>query len=113
MCPAMNHTENMYDTRGMCPGPEPDGETPASENPAFLSACMSNASDHAAAKGWRLGKFILTHSDVWGFVFRIDIQSKYQVQHFEFSHRFVYWSAEEDDTVVGSALFPGYGLKPL
>jgi len=94
----MNHTERLY------PGPVPDGETPVSENPAFVSACMSVVSGRAALRGWRLGNSILTHSDVWGFVFRIDIQSRYQVQNSAVSHRFICWSAEEDDTVMGTAI---------
>ncbi len=54
--------------------------------------------------GCHLGSYILTHSDVWGFVFRIDIQSKYQIQSSKPTHRFICWSAEEDDTVAGTAL---------
>jgi hypothetical protein len=90
------------------PGLEPDGETPVSENPSFVSACLSIASRDAAALGWRLGKSILTYSYVWGFVFRIDIQSKYQIQNSKLTHRFICWSAEEDDKVAGTALIPGY-----
>jgi hypothetical protein len=97
----------------MYPGPEPDGETPVPENSAFVSACMSVVSDRAAAMGWRLGNSILTHSDVWGFVFRIDLKSKYRVQNSGLSHRFVCWSAEEDDTVAGTALLSGLRLKSL
>jgi hypothetical protein len=103
----MNYTEIM------CPGPVPDGETPVSENPAFVSACMSTVSDHAAAIGWSFGNSILTHSDIWGFVFRIDLQSKYRVENSRISHRFVCWSAETDDAIMGTALFPGLELKPL
>ncbi len=97
----------------MHPGPEPDGETPVSDNPAFVSACMSVVLRDAAVMGCRLGSYILTHSDVWGFVFRIDLQSKYRIQSSKPTHRFICWSAEEDDKVAGTALIPGYKLKPL
>jgi hypothetical protein len=110
---AMNHIKSTNYTERMYPGPEPDGETPVSENRSFISACMSTASRDAAAMGWRLGKSILTHSDIWGFVFRIDIQSKHQTQGSKPTHRFICWSAEGDDTVAGTALVPGYKLKPL
>ncbi len=103
----MNQTERRY------PGPVPDGETPVLENPTFVNACMSVVSGRAASIGWRLGKSILTRSDVWGFVFRIDLQSKHQVQSAEVGHRFICWRAQEDDAVMGSALIPGRNLKPL
>lgn len=95
------------------PAPAPDNEMPVAEAPAFVQACMSIASRDAAAMGWSLGNSVLTRSDIWGFVFRIDLKSGGQSQNSGFSHRFVCWSAEEDDTVAGSALFPAWGLKPL
>jgi hypothetical protein len=109
----MSHTNNLNRSERICPAPEPDGETPVPENPAFLSACMRKISTRAALSGARLGKSLLTHSEIWGFVFRIDIQSKAKAQNPEFNHRFICWSAEEDDAVMGTALIPGYKLKPL
>lgn len=103
----------MSDAERMFPGPVPDGETLASENPAFVSACMTIASGDAEAVGWRLGKSILTHSDIWGFVFRIDIETKHQDQSAQLVRRFICWSAEEKDTVAGTAMISGRKLKPL
>jgi hypothetical protein len=111
----MNETESsaMSDTENMCPGPVPDGETPAPENPAFVSACISVISSDAAATGWHLGNSILTHNDVWGFVFRIDIQPEPRTENSERVSRFVCWSAEEDDTVAGTAVYSARKIKPL
>lgn len=105
----------MSDTQNtnMCPDPEPDGETRVHDNPAFVNKCMSNISNRATSLGWRLGNSILTRSDVWGFVFRIDLRSRREVQSSEISHRFICWSAEKDDTIAGTALVPAFKLKPL
>jgi hypothetical protein len=97
----------------MCPGPEPEGERPVSGNPAFVDACMSNVSSRRKSNDWRLGNSVVTHSDEWGYVFRIDFQSSDQIQGSEISHRLVCWSAEEGDAVAGTALYPGLGLKSL
>ncbi len=109
----VNDAENMNPMETMYPGPEPENETPVFENAAFVSACMSKVSDRPALTGWFLGNSILTHSDVWGFVFRIDFQSANQVKSSEISLRFICWSAEEDNTVAGTALVPGNKLQPL
>jgi hypothetical protein len=97
----------------LCPGPEPENEMPVLEKPDFVAACMSKASDRAALTGWRLGNSTLTHSDIWGFVFRIDFQSANHLKGSEISHRLVCWSADEGNTVAGTALVPGYKLQPL
>lgn len=74
---------------------------------------MSKVSSRAELMGLRLGRSALTHSDIWGFVFRIDLRSRNQSQSAEISHRFVCWSAEKDDVVMGTVLIPGFKLKPL
>lgn len=109
----MDYKDNMKRMGIECPGPEPEGETPAPENQAFVSACMSAASARAASVGWRLGKSILTHSDAWGFLFRIDLQSPDESQNLYVSHRLVFWSAGKAPTIAGTALFPDFDLKPL
>jgi hypothetical protein len=93
----MNDTERMY------PLAEPDKETVA-DNPAFVSACMARVSARAAAVGWRLGNSILTHSDIWGFVFRIDIQIEGEGHYPEFAQRYICWSGDQDDSIAGTAV---------
>lgn len=103
----------MNETQRLCPGPAPEGETGAAENPAFVSACMSVVSDHAAAYGWRLRNSMLTHSDVWGFVWRIDFLTKDQDPDSKFVARMVCWSAQEHATVVGTATYFAQPLEPF
>lgn len=107
----MKHADTAYYSH-LCPGPEPDNETLVSENPAFVDACMTAVSSYATPEE-RFGNSLLTHSDVWGYIFRIDFQSDNQTGSVQTSRRFLYWSAEEPDSIAGIALFPGHGLKPL
>lgn len=103
----------MNETQQFCPGPKPDGETAVAENPPFVSACMSLASGEAASLGGRLGKSLLTHSDIWGFIWRVDFQTKYLGQDGKFVIRFVCWSGEDDNAIMGTATYPAMGLEPL
>jgi len=103
----------MNETQQLCPGPKPDGETVVPENPAFVSACMSLASSDAASVGLRLGKSLLTHSDIWGFIWRVDFQTKDFEQDNKFVIRFVCWSAEDNNAVMGTATYPAMGLEPF
>jgi hypothetical protein len=82
------------------------------ENPAFVSACMSIASSHAAALGWRLGRSILTHSDIWGLVWRIDFQVKGQSQDSKLINRFICWGTV-DGEVLGTATTCSLNIAPL
>jgi hypothetical protein len=103
----MNDAEKTY------PGPEPNGETPVSENPAFVSACMAVVATTVAPTRWRPGNFIITHSSDWGFVFRIDLLADYRAKNSALVNRFVCWSADENDTVLGTILYSSRRLKPL
>jgi len=94
----------------MYPSPALDGEAPVAESPAFVAACMSIVSDRAAALGWRLGKSILTHSDVWGLVWRIDFQARGHPKGSHYVNRVICWGSA-DGTVLGTATV--FGQKPL
>jgi hypothetical protein len=102
----MNQTQRLY------PSPVPEGETTAAEEPAFVHACMSTASDLAAAHDWRLGRSILTHSDVWGLVWRIDFRVKDQSQESKLINRFVCWGTA-DGEILGTATVVRQNVEPL
>jgi hypothetical protein len=102
----------MNERQQLCPGPVPESETVVADNPAFVSACVSLASSQAASRGWRLGKSLLTHSDVWGFIWRIDFQLKEQDQDSKSVSRLVFWSAEDNDAINGTATYLT-DLQPL
>lgn len=74
---------------------------------------MSLASSEAASVGGRLEKSLLTHSDIWGFIWRVDFLTSYLGQDGKFVIRFVCWSAEDNDAVMGTATYPAFGLEPF
>jgi len=71
---------------------------------------MSLVSDRAAALGWRLGKSVLTHSNVWGLVWRIDFLAKGHPEGLHDVIRMICWGSA-DGTVLGTATV--FGRKPL
>lgn len=103
----------MNEARNSGPGPIPEGEAGAAENAPFVSTCMAVASDYAEACGWRLRNSVLTRSDIWGFVWRIDFVTKDQDQNSKCVARMVCWSAQGDHTVMGTATYFAQSLEPL
>lgn len=100
----MNETQRLY------PNPEPAGEAAAAENSAFVNACKAVVSDRAAALGWHLGRSILTWSEVWGLVWRIDFKAKDHPESSPLVNRVICWGGP-DGTVSGTATI--FGQKPL
>lgn len=103
----------MNDTQRLYPSPTPDGEMAVTDNPPFVNACMTFASSLAASHGLRFGKSMLTHSDVWGFVWRIDFLVKEQRPDSKQVCRLVCWSAEDNNEIMGTATFVAQLLEPL
>jgi hypothetical protein len=102
----------MIQTQNVCPNPDPGEETPVADSPAFVSRCMSEISKYAAELDWRLGKSLLTHSDTWGLVLRIDFRTKAGYEDSNFMNRTVCWGSA-DGTLVGTATFFGEKFEPL
>jgi len=100
----------MNDTQKLYPSAEPNGETAAAENSVFVNACMSMISDRAAALGWHLGRSLLTRSDVWGLVWRIDFKAKDHPESSPYVNRVICWGSP-DGTVSGTATV--FGQRPL
>jgi hypothetical protein len=103
--------ENEIDK--LIPNAAPGGETPVSDNPVFVSACMARISEDAKQVGWRFGNSILTHSDTWGFVFRIDLHSEHDTPKSKWITRYIYWSGETHDQIIGAALVNCENVDPL
>jgi len=57
---------------GLFPALTPESEEVASADPSFATACLSEASRMAAAANWELGQPVLTRSERWGTICRLD-----------------------------------------
>jgi len=100
----------MKEIKRLFPNPSPEGEAPVTESAVFVRACMSLVSDRAAALGWHLGKSVLTQSNVWGLVWRIDFLAKGHPEGLRDVNRMICWGLA-DGTVLGTATV--FGRKPL
>lgn len=56
------------------PGSIPENETTLPDDPEFSERCMAVLADDAKKLGWKFGKSMLTRSDEWGLVWRVDIE---------------------------------------
>ena len=54
------------------PGPDPQGEPPSSLIHPFADECKSFLAEEAALRHCSYGGALLTHSDKWGLVYRVD-----------------------------------------
>src|SRR6516165_11079464 len=52
----------------------PEGETVVPESPSFLAACLSHSNQMVQSSGWLLGTQLLTRSDKWGAIWRVDFK---------------------------------------
>ena len=43
------------------------------DDPSFVEACMARIAADLESRGWRLGKSIVTRSQEWGLVWRVDL----------------------------------------
>jgi hypothetical protein len=103
----------MSQTPRLTPSVAPIDETVVPDNQSFIDACMSNASDAAAKLGWRLGRSVLTHSYVWGLVWRMDFQMSGEVSNSDFVNRMICWGKAEDGSVSGTLVVFGEKVAPL
>lgn len=102
----MNWMDSSY------PSLVPDGETKVEDNAAFLAACSSKASSFATAHGWYLGGSVLTHSDKWGLVYRIDYRIKGQTPNSSVVNRFICWATPGGE-ILGMAFLCGQNIEAL
>jgi hypothetical protein len=63
----------MDETSKWHPNPTPQCETVVDDEPSLVEACMARIADDVERCGWRLGKSIVTRSEEWGLVWRIDL----------------------------------------
>lgn len=89
----------------------PEGEKIVQGDPSFVAACQERIRYLASTGLWKLGKPLLTHSDKWGLVWRVD---------FEYPHddlaplinRAICWRTD-DGTGVNSEIAIGQQVAPL
>jgi hypothetical protein len=95
------------------PPASPEGETVVADERLFIDACKSAIADQAQTLGWSFGNSVLTHSDRWGLVWRVDFfVIGRPVQHTSLINRAIHWG-KSDGTIDGAAFLFGQQVAPL
>jgi hypothetical protein len=63
----------MTDTSKWHPSSTPQDEIALDDESSFVDECMARIADDVERFGWRLGKSIVTRSNEWGLVWRVDL----------------------------------------
>jgi hypothetical protein len=66
---------------------------------------MARIANDAEQQGWRFGNSILTRSDTWGLVWRIDFQIKDQPTDWPTVNRIVCWRPPGQDGIAATFAF--------
>jgi len=103
----------MNETSEWFPDPTPqEDEVVLDDDPAFVEAYMSRVADDAKQFGWHFGKSILTHSKVWGRVWRIDFATASSRYGGNLVSRAICWQPPES-VDIGLALVIGQAIAKL
>ena len=92
------------------PSLDPDGQIVTADNTAFTEKCLSLIDKFSLGKNWRLRQPLLTRSEKWGVVWRVD----FTISDADSSHlvnRIVCWEVPDGNISMEIAI--GQHLTPL
>jgi hypothetical protein len=89
----------------------PDRETVVAYEPIFVEACTAAFADDAVKFGWSYGKSLLTRSQKWGLVWRVDFVIAERAASSRFVNRAMCWGSAGN--VEGKAVAFGQQIAPL
>lgn len=89
----------------------PKGERVIAGEALFVEACKSVFADEAHRFGWSFGNSILTQSDRWGLIWRVDFSTPGSVKS-TLVNRAICWG-QPDGTVSGNAVLFGQRIPRL
>jgi hypothetical protein len=93
----------------------PTNEVVLAPDPAFEAECMSEISDGAKEDNWRFKNSILTKSEKWGIVWRIDFDMPGQPANYGLVNRVACWRKPEETGNGPSGTYIAFGqrISPL
>jgi hypothetical protein len=89
----------------------PDRETVVADEPFFVDACKAAFADAAQRLGWSFGKSLLTQSQKWGLVWRVDFVIPGHPTNSRWINRAMCWG--NAGGVEGMAVAFGQQIAPL
>ena len=92
------------------PSLDPDGHIVTADNTTFTGKCLSLVDKFSSGNNWRLGQPLLTRSERWGLVWRVDFTfSDAEPSHLV--NRIVCWEFPDGNVSIEIAI--GQHLTPL
>src|SRR6266576_3728575 len=95
----------MSQTQGLSPSIMPENEVELQSDPPFVATCMARIENDAEKLGWRFGNSILTRSDNWGLVWRVDFHTKSEPADSTSVNRVVCWRRPSEDGIAVAFFF--------
>jgi hypothetical protein len=92
------------------PSLDPDGQILTADNTTFTTKCVSLVDKVSSGKNWQLGQPLLTRSEKWGLVWRVD----FKISDADFSplvNRIVCWEIADGNNAIDIAI--GQHVAPL
>jgi hypothetical protein len=100
MCQSENHLPQM----------EPQNELMAPSETAFVEECKARISDDAKKFGWIFGNSIVTRSDKWGLIWRVDFFLPGDEKRRGLINRIICWRAANEEGISAAFAF-GHNFK--
>ena len=104
----------MTETDHILPALAPsDDEVVLPADPSFESECMAAISDSAKELKWQFKNSILTRSEKWGLVWRVDFETPGVSASTGFINRVACWRLPEEGSALGLLIAHGQRVSPL
>lgn len=85
------------------PNADPGTESVLPNTGAFVDACLKHVAGLVDRLGWQLGQSLLTRSDQWGLVWRVDFTTVNSIAASKSVRRYVCWGTP-DGEILGTKL---------
>ena len=102
----------MTQSQERFPSVAPQNEVEAANESSFADACRARVANEATKFGWHFGNSIVTRSDTWGLVWRVDFRTSSQLARATLVNRLICWQATGETNVHMAYVF-GQPVDPL
>jgi hypothetical protein len=89
----------------------PENGEVAISDPAFVQECKATFADAAEKLDWHFGDFVLTRSEKWGLIWRIDFVVGRKPNEAKTVYRAICWRPPHSDGIATATFFDS--IKPL
>jgi hypothetical protein len=112
---SISGADPMKKTGQLFPPLVPEGEVVLTPDPAFEAECMSEISGQARENRWQFRNSLLTKSEDWGIILRVDFDTPAVPVSSGFINRVICWRTPEEsgNGPSGTTIAFGQRISPL